>query len=88
MLHYVQRDHKDYLGRKAQSFHLHLYTAPELCHTCRSIQHCFTFTETIRTIRDGDPRMSTSTFEQLPSSERSERSSSVLLYLDRNGKDF
>ena len=33
------------------------------------VQCCFTSTETVRTIRDGEPRTSTSTFTQLPSSE-------------------
>ena len=39
------------------------------CHsqqTVRSfVQCCFTYTETIRTVRDGEPRTSTSTFTQL-----------------------
>ena len=29
------------------------------------LQCCFTFTETVRTIRDGEPRMATSTVTQL-----------------------
>ena len=33
------------------------------------VQCCFTSTEVIRTIRDGEPRTSTSTSKQLPSSE-------------------
>ena len=34
-------------------------------HSCQSVQCCFTFTETIRKIRDGEPRTATSTFTQL-----------------------
>ena len=30
------------------------------------VQRCFTSTETIRTIRDGEPRMATSTFHTAP----------------------
>ena len=37
----------------------------------RVVQCCFTFTETIRTIRDGEPRTSTSTLTHLLSSESS-----------------
>ena len=37
-------------------------------HHC-SVQRCFTSTETVRTIRDGEPRMATSTFTQLLSSD-------------------
>ena len=38
--------------------------------TVRSfVQCCFTYTETIRTVRDGEPRTSTSTFTQLLSSD-------------------
>ena len=32
------------------------------------VQCCFMSTETVRTIRDGEPRMATSSFKQLPSS--------------------
>ena len=35
----------------------------------RQVQRCFTPAETIRTVRDGEPRASTSTFTQLLSSE-------------------
>ena len=45
-------------------------------------QCCFTSTETIRTIRDGVPRMATSTFTQLLSSGPS--NVEVLLYVHRN----
>ena len=38
-------------------------------HFHRQVQCCFTSTETIRTIRDGEPRTATSTFTQLLSSE-------------------
>ena len=34
-----------------------------------SLQCCFTSTETVRTVRDGEPRTATSTFTQLLSSE-------------------
>ena len=36
----------------------------------RSVQCCFTSTETTRTIRDGEPRMATSTFTQPLSSSQ------------------
>ena len=40
------------------------------CDQCVSlVQCCFTSTETIRLIRDGDPRTATSTFTQLLSSK-------------------
>ena len=48
------------------------------------IQCCFMSTETMRLIRDGEPRMATSTFTQLPSSG----SSSVLLYVHRNHEAY
>ena len=38
---------------------------------CKTVQCCFTSTETLRTIRDGEPRTATSTFTQLLSSDRS-----------------
>ena len=53
------------LGTGAQDVHLDFLTAPELC----NFKCCFTSTETIRTIRDGEPRTSTSTFTQLLSSD-------------------
>ena len=34
------------------------------------VQHCFTSIETIRTVRDGEPWMATSTFTQLLSSDQ------------------
>ena len=50
--------------------------------------HCrFTSTETIRTIRDGEPRTATTTLTQLLSS-MSRGSSSVLLYVHRDHKDY
>ena len=55
------------------SYILHC-SAPEVTH-CRLldveivVQCCFTSTETLRTIRDGEPRMATSTFTQLLSSD-------------------
>ena len=48
----------------------------------RLLQCCFTSTETVRTIRDREPRTSTSTFTQLLSSV-----TSVLLYIHRDHKD-
>ena len=48
-----------------------------------SFQCYFTSTETIRLIRDGDPRTATSTFTQLLSSEVS-----VLLYVHRNHQAY
>ena len=65
MLIYVHRDHRDYSGREAQNGNLDSHTAPELCAIVQ-VQCCFT--ETIRTIRDGEPRTATSTFTQLLSS--------------------
>ena len=53
------------------------------------VQCCFTSTETVRTIRDGKPWTSTSTFTQhLSSEERMRCSSSVLLYVHRDRTDY
>ena len=41
------------LGRTAQDGHLDSHTAPELC-TVELAECCFTSTETIRLIRDGE----------------------------------
>ena len=41
----------------------------------------------IRTVRDGEPRATTSTFTQLLNSKRRERVS-VLLYIHRDHKDY
>ena len=43
-----------------------------------SVQCCFPSTETIRTIRDGEPRTATSTFTQLLSSREREREREIL----------
>ena len=51
------------------------------------VQCYFTSTETIRTIRDGEPRTATSTFTQLLNSLAG-NSSSVLLYIHRDRKDY
>ena len=51
----------------------------------RSVQCCFTSTETIRLIRAGEHRTATSTFTQLLSSEILR---SVLLYVHRNHKAY
>ena len=63
----------------------------EVCKTQVQIQCCFTFTETIktttesiRTVRDGEPRTATSTFTQLLSSG----SNSLLLYVHRDHKVY
>ena len=48
--------------------HLDFYTAPELSLSVFFFKWCFTSTETIRTVMDGDPRTATSTFTQLLSS--------------------
>ena len=49
--------------------HLDFHTAPELCVSVKvQVQRCFTSTETVRTVRDGEPRTATSTFTQLLSS--------------------
>ena len=45
------------------------------------VQCCFTSTETVVTVRDGEPRMATSTFTQLLNSV------SVLLYVHRDRTD-
>ena len=50
------------------------------------LQCCSTSTETVRTIRGGEPRTSTSTFTQLLSSAVG--SSSVLLCVHRDRKDY
>ena len=50
------------------------------------VQCCFTSTETVRTIRDGDPRMATFTVTQLLSSEQKDRS--MLLYVHRDCTDY
>ena len=47
------------------------------------VQCCFTSTETVRTVRDGETRTSTSTFTQ-PLSPVSDCSSSLLLYVHRD----
>ena len=64
MLLYVHRDRTDYLGLGAQDGHLDFHTAPDL-----QVQGCFTSTETIRIIRDGEPRTATSTFTRLLNSD-------------------
>ena len=53
------------------------------------VQSCFTSTETTRTsIRDGEPRTSTSTCTQLLSSDLSLSSNSLLLYVHRDHRDY
>ena len=64
---YVHRDRKDYKEREAQDGHRLFHTARELCDT--TVQCCFTSTETVWIIRDGEPSTATSTFTQLLSSE-------------------
>ena len=60
ILLYVHRDHKDYQGSGAQDVHLDFHTLSS--EHKRFVQCCFTSTETIRTIRDGEPRTATSIF--------------------------
>ena len=62
LLLYVHRDHKDYQGWGAQDCHLDFHTAPELWWFL--VHCCFMSIETIRTIRDGEPRTATLTFTQ------------------------
>ena len=62
----LHSDHKDYLGRGTQNSHLDFHTVPELCYQIQvQVQCCFTSKATTRTIRDGEPRTTTSTFTQL-----------------------
>ena len=63
MLLYIHRDHKDYKGRGAQDGHLDFHAA------LNSESLSFTPTETIRTIRSGEPWKAASTFKQFPSSD-------------------
>ena len=49
---------------------------------------CCTSTETIRLIRDGEPRTATSTFTQLLSSDTTTEIVSVLLYIHRNHQAY
>ena len=51
------------------------------------IKCCFTSTDTLKTIRDGEPRTATSTFTQYLSSALF-ISSSVLLYVHRDRTDY
>ena len=51
-------------------------------HSSLRVHCCFTSTETIRTIREGDPETTTSSFTQLLSSV-----TSVLFYVHREHKD-
>ena len=66
MLLYVHRDHKDCYGRGPQDNHPDLHTAPELCAKVpfRLVQCCFTSTETMGTIRDGESKAATSEIRQ------------------------
>ena len=80
VLLYVHRDHKDYKGRGAQDGHLDFHTAPEFWPI---VQCCFTSTETVGTIRDEEPKTSTSAFTQLLSFV-----TSMLLYVHRDHKDY
>ena len=43
------------------------------------VPYCFTSTETVRTIRNGEPRTSASTFTQLQSSDASKASTKKIL---------
>ena len=64
----------------------HTRTAPELCPR-PFFKCCFTPTETIRNFRDWEPRTSTSYFTQ-PLGSDPHPSSSVLLYVHRDHKEF
>ena len=55
-----------------------------LCSNYVQVQCCFASSGTGRTVRDGEPRTSTSTFTQLLSSEQL---CSMLLYGHRSHKD-
>ena len=68
MLLHVHSERKDYKERGAQNGHLDFHTDPELCGGFE-FKCCFTSAETVRTIWDGEPRTSTSTFTQLLSAE-------------------
>ena len=52
------------LGTGAQDVHLDFHTPSVLC-SVSAVQCCFTSTETVRTVRDGEPGTSTSTFTHL-----------------------
>ena len=52
------------------------------------VQCCFTSTETVGTIRDGEPRATASSFTQLLSSVSSANSSSMLLNVHRDRTDY
>ena len=69
MLLYVHTDHKDYYGHAAQDDHLDFHTPPELCICKVQIQCCFRSTQTIRTIRDREPRTGTTTSDFYTSTE-------------------
>ena len=70
----------------AQDGHLDFHAAPELCGNTVRDQCRFTSTETVRTIRDEEPRTATSTFTQHLSFVLSSRS--VLLYVHRDRTDY
>ena len=53
---------------------------------CSIAECCITPTETVRIIRDGEPRTATSTFTQLLNSKRKASSPFVVLYVHRNSK--
>ena len=57
------------LGTGGHLWHLVFPTAPVLGMSTSSVQCCFTSTEAIRTLRDGEPSSSISTFTQLLRSE-------------------
>ena len=65
------------MDRVAEDDHFDFHTAPELNK----------FSETVRTIRDGEPKTSPSTFTQLLSSECLS-SGSVLLNVHKDRKDY
>ena len=80
VLLYIHRDHKDYYGRGVQNGHFDFFAQFLTSEATGSVQYCFTSTETIKTIMDGEPRTAaTSTFTQLLSSDATaERELTVL----------
>ena len=68
MLLYVHRNRTDYYGRGVQDRHLDFLLVSESSMFFQ-VQCCFTPTQSVRTIRDGDPTTATSTFTQVLSSE-------------------
>ena len=76
----VHRGNKDCQGRGVHGVHLDFHTAPEFCDSeLLLFRCCFASTETIRTVKDREPRTSISTLTQLLSSMILNSSSDVAL---------